>query len=197
MQLIQLEESDDIDAAAWIAPRMFPFNRHVVGSVVPTGFEAYAWIDHEREGLLPRDVAQALVEILRDHTEGTDKYWLALWDGQGYLHPGGLIELKATWAGPEPIPAPPVVWRHPPGRAASRPRLNLPQRMYILFRGGPDEVPGWMDGPNLWWPEDRAWCVASEIDLPFTLVGGSDQLVGAILDADIGGRRCSVDEGWN
>jgi hypothetical protein len=32
------------------------------------------------------------------------------------------------------------------------------------------------ESPNLFWPQDHAWCVASEIDLPFTLVAGSNAL---------------------
>ena len=27
--------------------------------------------------------------------------------------------------------------------------------------------------PNLWWPADRAWRVASDIDLPSTYLGGT------------------------
>ena len=41
------------------------------------------------------------------------------------------------------------------------------------------EVADWIGPrlcPNLWWPDDRAWCVASEIDLDYTLVGGPDEL---------------------
>jgi hypothetical protein len=37
------------------------------------------------------------------------------------------------------------------------------------------------DGPNLWWPNDRAWFVATEIDLVSTYVGGSADLVRAIV----------------
>jgi hypothetical protein len=35
--------------------------------------------------------------------------------------------------------------------------------------------------PNLFWPADRAWCVASEIDFDSTLVGGTTELIQAIL----------------
>ena len=35
--------------------------------------------------------------------------------------------------------------------------------------------------PNLWWPQDRAWCVATNIDLLASYVGGSRQYVEAIL----------------
>jgi hypothetical protein len=37
---------------------------------------------------------------------------------------------------------------------------------------------------DLWWPADRAWCVASEIDLPWTYIGGSRGLIDAILTDD-------------
>ncbi|TMD41293.1 MAG: hypothetical protein E6I88_07925 [Chloroflexi bacterium] len=36
--------------------------------------------------------------------------------------------------------------------------------------------------PNLWWPEDRSWCVATEIDLAETYVGGSDACIARILE---------------
>ena len=35
--------------------------------------------------------------------------------------------------------------------------------------------------PNLWWPDDRAWCVATEIDLAWTYVGGSAALIDDVL----------------
>ncbi|WP_119699068.1 hypothetical protein [Rhodococcus ruber] len=35
---------------------------------------------------------------------------------------------------------------------------------------------------NPWWPQDRAWCVATDIDLGTSYVGGSRQCVEAILD---------------
>jgi hypothetical protein len=34
---------------------------------------------------------------------------------------------------------------------------------------------------NLWWPDDRAWCVATEIDLAWTYVGGPAALIGDVL----------------
>jgi hypothetical protein len=35
--------------------------------------------------------------------------------------------------------------------------------------------------PNQWWPQDRAWCVASEIDFDSTLVAGSQDLVSDLV----------------
>ena len=44
------------------------------------------------------------------------------------------------------------------------------------------QAAGWEDGPNLWWPDDHAWCVASEIDLAYTYVGGSRKLIEQVLE---------------
>jgi hypothetical protein len=35
--------------------------------------------------------------------------------------------------------------------------------------------------PNLWWPEDRAWFVTSEIDFAWTHVGRDNSLVEALV----------------
>jgi hypothetical protein len=37
------------------------------------------------------------------------------------------------------------------------------------------------ESPNLWWPDDRAWCVATEIDLDSTYVGGSATMIRELL----------------
>ena len=39
----------------------------------------------------------------------------------------------------------------------------------------------WGDPPNIWWPEDRAWCVATDIDLFDTHIDGSGQCIRAVL----------------
>ncbi len=41
--------------------------------------------------------------------------------------------------------------------------------------------PFWGDSLNIWWPEDRAWCVATDIDLFDTYVGGSLECIEAVL----------------
>lgn len=44
------------------------------------------------------------------------------------------------------------------------------------------EPPLWQSA-NLWWPEDRAWCVATEIDFSWTYVGGSGVCIQALIAA--------------
>ncbi|TME00200.1 MAG: hypothetical protein E6I71_16745 [Chloroflexi bacterium] len=60
-------------------------------------------------------------------------------------------------------------------------RVRLPYRDYLLFTGSVQQGAGWEDGPNLWWPADRTWCVASEIDFPYTYVGGSRSLIEEVV----------------
>ena len=36
---------------------------------------------------------------------------------------------------------------------------------------------------HIWWPEDRAWCVATDIDLCDTYVGGSRECIEAVLSS--------------
>ena len=55
----------------------------------------------------------------------------------------------------------------------------------LLFRGTLNALPfpnmlG--QSPTLWWPSDRAWCAATEIDFIETIIGGSAACIRRILD---------------
>jgi hypothetical protein len=65
---------------------------------------------------------------------------------------------------------------------------TLPQ----LFRGTVHEVNAFLRsrerthfGFEYWWPRSRNWCVCSDYDLMFTFVGGSSELVSALLKNDV------------
>lgn len=81
-------------------------------------------------------------------------------------------------------------------------RLNLPGREHILFRGGVSEFadPEWMltvpwrdrelethgfapsaQSPSLVWPDDHAWVMVTEVDFDSTIVGGSTELIRALV----------------
>jgi len=72
------------------------------------------------------------------------------------------------------------------------PRVHLPGRDYVLLTGpvqAATNVGWWLDpawfqaqSPNLFWPTDRAWCVATEIDFDSTLVAGTFTLIDALLN---------------
>lgn len=77
-------------------------------------------------------------------------------------------------------------------------RLQLPERIHLIFEGPLAAVDdtGWtnFDGafvsesPNLIWPADRAWFVATDVDQDSTYFGGSSGL----LEALIGDPRLEV-----
>jgi len=234
----EMTPSAAIENADWIGPRLHPFAAHDVGSVVPTGFAAYArilhpawmplepkpievrwsevaawsgsvihpevqfhaiqpapgrevgpspWSGEPQLGTLSAGQVAALAGLLANHTSSAGSCRFCLWEGYGYLGEPGVAWQTAVFVpGPRPLRwlrlrAARLRLRRRKPRNVSGPRVTLPDRAYLLFTGSVDDAAGWEDGPNLWWPDDRAWCVASEIDLPYTYVGGSTEVIAEIL----------------
>lgn len=195
----------DVSPADWIRSRMHE-QPHDVGSMVPSGFEAYARVFHPVElghglrerwsdiarrndriahremqfhliriprgqpgpkgykpgdgprwGHLPIEERRVLVELLRGATTTPDRCWFCLWEGYGGLDDGGVSA-----------------------------RVTRPHRAYLLYTGPIERALEPIDrhfdqSPAMWWPDDRAWFVATEIDFAWTYVGGSGQLIEALV----------------
>jgi hypothetical protein len=99
-------------------------------------------------GSLPFELVEPLTAVLARHTRTPDSCWFAFWNGFGGL-------------------------RH---EIALGPTFTAPGREYHLL-GGPLEAlsesatdRGYQSA-NLWWPDDLAWCAATEIDLDTTYIG--------------------------
>ncbi|WP_344238590.1 hypothetical protein [Kribbella hippodromi] len=103
-------------------------------------------------GTLPAPQLAALGEVLARHTEAGERCWFCVWDGYGA--DGPLVELPNRSY---------VLMEGPLGAAGELARSLLPQ------------------SPNLFWPDDRAWCVATEIDLDSTYLGGTAALIADVL----------------
>jgi hypothetical protein len=82
-----------------------------------------------------------------------------------------------------------LVWEgygHGELEASKAPRVKLAHE-HLIFTGTIDSAlrfvwdGDWEQAPNMWWPESRTWCVASEIDLDTTVIGGSREVVDAFL----------------
>jgi hypothetical protein len=135
-------------------------------------------------GTLERDELDALVELLAHHTSSPHSCWFGLWEGYGWMQGSPAVaELEPPRAHKRSgrRRQPPVKPAAPPG-----PRVQIPGRSLALYRGPIEAAaafcqPPTSQSPNLWWPEDRAWCVASEIDLPSTYLGGAQALVDEVL----------------
>jgi hypothetical protein len=208
-----LELMYDVSAARWVEESLAARPWATVGSFLPGGFDAYARILHpayaDPQGLEPirwTDVAartgatvhprmqfariaglgddpneqppwgtrphegsferaDLLISALRPFTTAPKVCWFCLWEGFGGLDQ--VPELEGA------------------------PRVSVPGRKYLLFRGPLDAYASfgaagapWDEAPSIWWPDDRAWCVACDIDLDSTYVGGTGACIEAILADD-------------
>jgi hypothetical protein len=166
--------SNAVGEADWIRERLSPFDAHRVTSVVLAGFEAYARVLHPA---CTSRMPSRLAGLARAWTTTPGHCWFCLWDG---------YDLAGTLLTPPGEPS--VRLRDPvPGSVREGPRVNLPNREYLLYPGPVEAVTGVASfaglgqTPNLWWPADRAWCVATEIDLPWTYLAGPAGLIDSIL----------------
>ena len=157
-------------------------------------FDRFSAANGPNEGSLDEAESTALVAILREHTATPEECWLAIWHGYGFMVPGGST-LFGDW---EPglrgwlkrqLARQPQVKLH--ADLAHAPTISLPNREYYLYRGPIDVVKRFEFGraglysPNLWWPNDRAWIVASEIDFDSTLVACNRACAAALLASDL------------
>ncbi len=133
---------------------------------------------------------RTLVRHLALETAASDVCYFAVWEGS-VAGQSALLTERGTAR--EVIPAP-----EPP-----REVVALPWRNYWLYRGTLGEVTNiapdrWgAVSANLWWPEDHSWCVASEIDLPWTYLAGTEELVSAVVtDSSLEATRVRPDDDY-
>jgi hypothetical protein len=150
-------------------------------------------IDRPDNGKLPAHLLSVLCAGLAEHTSTADSCWFCLWDGYGWMRDSpdvsaiGFTRSDDTPAGAGAVFIPPG----PPPEVPQGPKVTLPHRDYFLFNG-PLDAAGELgcttpwgsfrpQSPNLFWPQDHAWCVATEIDLFCTFVAGPEKLAETLL----------------
>lgn len=134
-----------------------------------------------RWGSLPTPELQTLSGLLAHHTSTPDLCWCCVWEGYGQLH-GSPSTSRLAVPGHTPDLVPPLV----PAAVLGGPRVEIPNRAYFLLHGSLHDLTDLVhrlggQSPNLWWPDDRAWCVSTEIDFAWTYVGGTDAAVDSVL----------------
>ena len=156
------------------------------------------WEQGPESGRLTPELLSRLCPLLAGHTQAAQQCWFCLWEGYGWIHGSPMVAVvsarrgPASGSGPLPAVVPPAL----PREIIDGPRVRLPQRACMLFEGpleaasemGHRVTDDWFipQSPNLFWPEDRAWCVATEVDLDSTYLGGSARLVRDLLsDANL------------
>jgi hypothetical protein len=189
LSIPDVDWSSSFTEADWVRERLHPFGQGDIGSVIPDCFDAYIAVVHnDRRPELPAKVLDRLSDVLIQYTSTPDNCWFCIWEGYAWMHGGRAV------TGNPPGLVPPGV-RHGG-------RVRLPGRDYYLYRdgvaGAKTFVPfPWNLRPNLWWPDDRAWCVATEIDNVATYVGGTDELAAVLLaESAVGAIRITPTESF-
>lgn len=142
-------------------------------------------------GNLHPEALTVLCTILRDHTTTPDDCWFAVWDGWGWQHPEAHSIMQFTR---DDAPAPPIAQAPAAKRLnLAAPKFSLAHRDYYLFNGPVEDATRigdwvtaeWFDpqSPSIFWPTDHVWCVATEIDFDSTLVGGTPDLINAVVES--------------
>lgn len=173
------------------------------------------------EGRLDLDLLAGLMERLERATSTPEDLVAGFWNGWGELRGQGWSvytegrgprawlarRLGQSAAGPPWVPVRPEVQ----DAALHGPWLDWPDREMVLFATSTEELvdPTWAEragigvqsggsdlGPQLLWPDDHAWVVASEIDWDSTILAGSRALIAGVL-ADARFEAFEVDEDCN
>jgi hypothetical protein len=148
------------------------------------------------EGSLIEQEAKTLVSVLSGYTATPLECWFAMWSGWGDLSGGSsalyrlgggrIAELKFRWRNRLES------WRarREAARLKTFPLLGQSGRSYLLFNGPVDDAARFHLGhrfqsPALWWPDDRAWFVHTEIDGTSTYVGGSRSMIDGLVGEQI------------
>lgn len=176
-------------AAQWIGPRLGAFG--TIGGLVPDGFDDHLVVHQAREE--DERQVEAIAEVARQHTTTPDLIWFAIWEGYGWTTTSSLYspdeQALAGW-----LVRARDRRRHRRNDRRQQeqirrgleqvPRFELPNRGYHLVHGPIQAVattsePGSdrLQIPDLWWPDDHRWFVATDTDLDWTCVAGSTDLI--------------------
>jgi hypothetical protein len=130
----------------------------VAGAWAPDGRPG-VWDDEPVEGQPSPRQAERLAALLAPFTTDQDHCWYAVWDGYGALTL----------------------------RRDGVPRVAIGGRSMLLLSGPLSAAGTSLEPPpfdrraNLWWPDDHAWFVATDIEATSTIVGGSRACITALL----------------
>jgi hypothetical protein len=141
------------------------------------------------------DLAHSALTVLCDRLAGDPEdepnCYFCLWEGYGGLEDYGWLEKASATNSKVTVRQVAVQDRHIfTLDEINQSRLHLPGRDYAVLAGPLRSALRigtfaaewfWPQSPNLFWPADRTWCVASEIDFDSTLVGGPARLIDALL----------------
>ena len=196
--------ADTMDGVTWIE-RACRGQRGTVGALVPNHYQsvlrvhAPAPCPGDDWWSLYRELFHAVASVGERHTSSPSRAWFAIWEGHGFVNatthiaPGGPLHDEAQLALEHERERLRVEdqRRNAAIRAAldQIPRFDRPDRRYYLLEGPvsaatqlhyPDSVDEWRN-PDLFWPDDRHWFVATDVDFWSLYIGGSDDFIADLV----------------
>ena len=151
--------------------------------------------ENPTQGTLDVDQLSALCRVLSERTATGDECWLTVWEGWG--------NLPSEWRRSAPRIRQPhrayYVFRRPlhdvvgfsvalhdlrddsSASSGLLTRSSDPPGSEVSTAHTGLASPTPIQSPSQWWPADRSWCAATEVDFDSTLVGGSDALIADII----------------
>lgn len=171
----------DVSRAEWLKDNLDGVARTTAGLLVPTVFDACACVQYPGRNGTPNLLSRAktvaawhvqlasITEVLARSTKTPDECWFAVWEGNT-----ALDDIRVT-----------------------APTAEIAGYNYFLLRGPIERATDTLRGlsPNLWWPNDHAWCVAQHFDFPCAYIGGSRDAVADLLAlTDIDSSPARVDQ---
>ncbi len=152
---------------------------------------------HPADGELPKEICRVLVDVLAPHTATPDTCWFGLWSGSGAFTTGTPLYAP---------PGPPRKERRALMRKQREERTYLDAIPKVELEKGRDQVlfrgplraacafePAGFVSPSMWWPDDHAWTVVTEIDGVCTYVGGSRGTIQDVLNSDLEAIEVTLD----
>ncbi len=137
-----------------------------------------------------RNLFDVVASIGERHTSSPDQAWFAIWEGHGFdkvtthiAHREPIGDEAMRGLDRERTRLRAEDRRNAAIRSAldEIPRFDLPHRSYYLMEGpvtavthlGYPGFDGWRN-PDLIWPDDRRWFVATDVDFWSLYIGGDD-----------------------
>ncbi|NMO50685.1 hypothetical protein HH310_05680 [Actinoplanes sp. TBRC 11911] len=124
------------------------------------GTQPRIWDQPPEQGSLPARQAQHLATVLEQFTTTADDCYYAVWDGFSAL----AVPTDGVATMQLPLTRTMVLYED---------HWPTPQRF--------DDIAPIEQSPNLWWPADRTWCIATDIDLDSSYIGGSETCIDTIF----------------
>ena len=140
----------------WALPQ---FDDSAIEYCVDAGLAPIAGPD---EGRLPPQVARVIQQVLSAHADTAAPCWFGVWVGFAYEYREGIPATRS---------------------------LSTQYREWDLFRAPLDALTlnffdvgdFFYQSANIAWPDDRSWCLATDIDMKSSYLGGTKALIEAVL----------------